>query len=711
MPVLGMIHRFNLTRSKSAVLSWKGSMLTFTSKSTRPIPTLENPYYTHALKPILDELVNRLHKDFDNYHQERKAVLEAIQYVLNAKILNIHDLKHEPARFFFTLEMLGLAGGGSFATALGVQYLLAGGCLLNLAPPHLKSQYLDDIAKGNIWGCLAMTEIGHGSNVKGVETTARYHPETDEIIIDNFNWVYQQKQLAYHDDHQAQKKSITSKKCWIGNSGYAHISVVIAQLFIPENNEMVCKGPHAFLVPMRQHLSNKPVSGVYVEDMGEKFGLNGVYNGFITYKGVRIPRTNMMMHNIVELKPSGTYKKLVKAPMLSLYSGIQYGRAFISATSHTLMSVSTATLFELRESTRLRPDKKTLATWLARSYGFYYIKKKLYQDMVSGNSDTLATGLKVLTTTYTHKILDDLRYLYTSRQYHSTLNQNLHSAFRDWVASCTYEGDNPVIAQKVPGDILIALMMMTKGFKPGQDIPFLWKIFNQVSPNWFTKKSLLQEMQQGCWYMIFTLALHLQSGFKSDIKPEDKQGLQAIMWNDCQGLIINIALLWTALNVLEEFEHQSKSQGQVMQDLAAFLALNIFFDEFLTCLNKIGCLKQPYDFKKQPSPDSWKSYCLNQLASLYPARELMTKMKCDQERLQERVAEHFDEFQEAFLGAGDFVALIRKRLFSPPQKDEAAQSLNTFQAFTQQFEALQLSQKKQAKLESSPDTPRFRSKL
>lgn len=38
-------------------------------------------------------------------------------------------------------------------------------------------------SKYYIHGCYAQTEIGHGSNVAGLETEAIFDPKTDEFII------------------------------------------------------------------------------------------------------------------------------------------------------------------------------------------------------------------------------------------------------------------------------------------------------------------------------------------------------------------------------------------------------------------------------------------------------------------------------------------------------------------------------------------------
>ena len=67
----------------------------------------------------------------------------------------------------------------------------------------------------NILGCYAQTELGHGSNVAGIETTATLDKTTDEFVINS--------------------PTVTSAKYWPGDLGRntSH-AIVFARLLIDE---------------------------------------------------------------------------------------------------------------------------------------------------------------------------------------------------------------------------------------------------------------------------------------------------------------------------------------------------------------------------------------------------------------------------------------------------------------------------------------------
>ena len=78
-----------------------------------------------------------------------------------------------------------------------------------MATDEQKEQWMPKINNLNILGCYAQTEIGHGSDVQGLETTATFDPKTDEFVIHT--------------------PSMTATKWWPGEmGGTANYAVVFA---------------------------------------------------------------------------------------------------------------------------------------------------------------------------------------------------------------------------------------------------------------------------------------------------------------------------------------------------------------------------------------------------------------------------------------------------------------------------------------------------
>ena len=97
------------------------------------------------------------------------------------------------------------------------------------ASPTLLGKYANLIASRGILGCYLQTELGHGSNVSKLETTATFIPETQEFEIHS--------------------PTLTSTKWWIGGLGKtATHGIVQAQLILPGGKRI---GPHLFFVQLR----------------------------------------------------------------------------------------------------------------------------------------------------------------------------------------------------------------------------------------------------------------------------------------------------------------------------------------------------------------------------------------------------------------------------------------------------------------------------
>lgn len=96
----------------------------------------------------------------------------------------------------------------------------------------------------------------------------------------------------------------------------------MAQLYIKNRSY----GLQPFLVRIRNEKTHEPEPGVDVGDIGPRIGLNGVNNGFLGLKNVRIPRDQMLSKNNQVLS-DGTF---VKGPEpLLLYGTMVFVRVMI----------------------------------------------------------------------------------------------------------------------------------------------------------------------------------------------------------------------------------------------------------------------------------------------------------------------------------------------------------------------------------------------
>lgn len=119
--------------------------------------------------------------------------------------------------------------------------------------------WLPKILNWEIIGAYSQTELGHGSNVKGLELEARWDPKSKEFVLHS--------------------PTITSSKWWNGTLGRtANHAIVIAQLMLPDPESSspeamyVSHGPHPFIVQIRDMESHLPLKGIVIGDIGPKHG-------------------------------------------------------------------------------------------------------------------------------------------------------------------------------------------------------------------------------------------------------------------------------------------------------------------------------------------------------------------------------------------------------------------------------------------------------
>lgn len=194
---------------------------------------------------------------------------------------------------------------------------------------------------GRAWNCsmlgtYAQTELGHGTFIRGLETTAHYDPDAEEFELHS--------------------PTLTSYKWWPGGLGHtANYAVVVAQL----HSKGECHGIHPFIVQLRDEETHHPMPGIIIGEIGAKLGMNGTNNGYLGFDHVRIPRENMLMKNAKVLK-DGTY---VKSPSEKLtYGTMIFVRVAIVrsvAASYLAKAVTIATRYSaVRRQSELKPGER-----------------------------------------------------------------------------------------------------------------------------------------------------------------------------------------------------------------------------------------------------------------------------------------------------------------------------------------------------------------
>jgi acyl-CoA oxidase len=135
-----------------------------------------------------------------------------------------------------------------------------------------------------------MTELGQGTNVKGLETTATYNQARRTFTLHT--------------------PTATSAKWWTGGAGKtATKSVIFAQLVVGGES----KGVHVFYAPLRDRLTMDTLPGVTCGDIGHKAGINSIDNGFIIFDNYEIPYDNLF-DAYGRVDDSGVYQSHIANP-------------------------------------------------------------------------------------------------------------------------------------------------------------------------------------------------------------------------------------------------------------------------------------------------------------------------------------------------------------------------------------------------------------
>ncbi|KAM4604056.1 peroxisomal acyl-coenzyme A oxidase 1 isoform 1-T1 [Polymixia lowei] len=317
--------------------------------------------------------------------------------------------------------------------------------LLHQATPEQMDRFFMPAWNLEIIGTYAQTEMGHGTHLRGLETTATYDPSTQEFVINS--------------------PTVSSIKWWPGGLGKtSNHAIVLAQLHTQGKHH----GLHAFIVPIRSMSTHEPLPGVVVGDIGPKFGFDEVDNGYLKMENVRIPRENMLM-KYAKVEPDGSY---VKPPSSKLtYGTMVFIRSLIVGESARALAKSCTIAIRysaVRHQSEIRPgepepqilDFQTqqykLLPLLATAYAFHFVGQYMSQmyhritgDINQGDLSelpelhALSAGLKAFTTWASSSGIEVCRMACGGHGY--SRSSALPDIYVTFTPTCTYEGENTVM--------------------------------------------------------------------------------------------------------------------------------------------------------------------------------------------------------------------------------------------------------------------------
>ncbi len=362
----------------------------------------------------------------------------------------------------------------SLTIKFGVQFGLWGGAVYNLGTKRHHDAYLRKTGTLELPGCFAMTETGHGSNVRGLETTAVYDHANRELIVHS--------------------PGVAAGKEYIGNAMHARMAAVFCQLIV--NGES--HGVHAVVVPIRD-TEGHTLPGIRVEDNGYKMGLNGVDNGRLWFDQVRVPVENLLdkYGGITEM---GTYESPIESPsrrFFTMLGTLVGGRVFVprAGLSAAKSALTIAVRYGLRrrqfpgESLRTETiimdypnQQRRLIPLVAKAYAVQFGLDHLLERYVNRTEvqireiEAMAAGMKSYATWFATAAIQECREATGGKGY---LAENRFGDLKaDTDIFTTFEGDNTVLMQLLAKSLLTEF---NKSFQEDGNIAVLKFIGRRVT--------------------------------------------------------------------------------------------------------------------------------------------------------------------------------------------------------------------------------------
>ncbi|CAD5125734.1 DgyrCDS13943 [Dimorphilus gyrociliatus] len=443
--------------------------------------------------------------------------------------------------------------------------------LMGQASPKQQSKWLPKALTLQIIGTYAQTELGHGTFIRGLETTATYDEKTEEFVI-----------------HSPTR---TSLKWWPGNLGKStNHAIVMAQLIVKGQNY----GPHPFIVQIRSLENHMPQPGVTLGDIGPKFGYDANDNGFMQFDHVRIPRENMLMkHSRVE--PDGTYIKAKNSKLT--YGTMVFVRSVLIRDVAALSLAQCATIAIryscVRRQSEIKPgagepkvmdyraQQAKLFPQLATAYAFLFVAQEMENIYFSVNSEIdrgeidrlpelhgLSSALKAFTTDWAVVGMEICRRSCGGHGFSHC--SGIPKIYVNALPGVTYEGENTVMYLQAARYLVKCVNMAKRGDQLPGSVAFLNK--KPAPKSSITEDvnmvDLVEAYRARAYYLVHMASFELDREIKNGMASYDA-------WNECAVALVMAAKAYGHYVVVEAFAKklETLTNNQVPASVIGVLTL------------------------------------------------------------------------------------------------------------------------------------------
>ncbi|KAG0650118.1 Peroxisomal acyl-coenzyme A oxidase 1 [Hyphodiscus hymeniophilus] len=439
------------TNEQKKMMVTARAQATFNSKSLTEIilgskeaVAIQDDAFARLEKILGTSDTSRLPRCYSNMNHE-EAFLEGLRA---GKVTMEDSFKYRHDVFLYSTHLWALGNASPF----GIHTFLFMPSLKQQSSPEQYKFWVPLAESGKILGAYCQTELGHGTHVGGIETTATFEMQTDEFIINT--------------------PTLSSTKFWPGALGFTCSHAIVMARLIVRGKDL---GIHAFMVQVRSLVDYKPMKGIELGDIGMKMAYNGTDNGFAVFHKVRIPRTNMLSR-YANLDQDGNYARVPLREKM-LYGGMLNGRFIMirHAAFQLAQALTIATRYSVVREQGHSPftGEKTempiiqfktqhyrLLVLISKAYANLFTWKALetsYKDMVErqakGDHSTLPhnhilmCGLKAWSTETASNGAEDARKMCGGHGY--LFISGLPEIVSSVTAMATFEGENWVMWQQV----------------------------------------------------------------------------------------------------------------------------------------------------------------------------------------------------------------------------------------------------------------------